>query len=155
MDRIRPPADNPSTRTRGVATTVPSTSVRRNLFQQPRTRRAALATTATQRVEVPESPGIVVRDRHGEIEFGDPPSPDLEDRGELPLDSRQESESMFYWWGCLNCLTMANKVTEERQKLAEAVRQHQINSSALPDQPEGKPCLTRTWLCMLIENRTT
>ncbi|KFH47595.1 hypothetical protein ACRE_014990 [Hapsidospora chrysogenum ATCC 11550] len=64
-----------------------------------------------------DSSEIVVRDSRGEIELGDPPTPDLEDQEELPLDSQQESE-------------------QERQRLAEAVKHHQINSSAVPDQPE-------------------
>ena len=44
-----------------------------------------------------DSSEIVVRDSHGEIELGDPPTPDLEDQEELPLDSQQESERMSRW----------------------------------------------------------
>ncbi|KAF7562103.1 hypothetical protein G7046_g2031 [Stylonectria norvegica] len=60
---------------------------------------------------------IVVRDKDGEIELGDPPTPPLEDEDEMPLDDRHESE-------------------KERQRLAEAVKHHQVNHSAVPEQPE-------------------
>lgn len=106
----RGPAINP----RGSATLA---GVRRNLFQnqgvpQPPTRglrRPAAATSAasplasstthdeneTVRPDADAQPnsdatGIVVRDRHGEIEWGEPPSPDLDDQGELPLESQRE-----------------------------------------------------------------
>ncbi|CAH0053289.1 unnamed protein product [Clonostachys solani] len=100
--------------------------VRRNLFQtqnaKPRRPVAPSAhSSETVRIEVeapaPDSSEIVVRDRHGEIEFGEPPSPDLEDDEELPLDDQQETE-------------------QERQRLADAVKHHQINSSSMAEQPE-------------------
>lgn len=97
---------------RGSATLA---GVRRNLFQghgqQPsRARRptpAALAPnhssnsissgnssadTVRPDADVPNSDAteIVVRDRHGEIEWGEPPSPDLDDQGDLPLENQRE-----------------------------------------------------------------
>lgn len=76
--------------------------VRRNFFQgqQPsRARRpgpvsANSAETVRLDADVPnaDTSDIVVRDQHGEIEWGDPPSPDLDDQGELPNESRQEVE---------------------------------------------------------------
>ncbi|KAM5342537.1 hypothetical protein ACJ41O_013503 [Fusarium nematophilum] len=98
--------------------------VRRNLFQSQLTRRPTAGSSSTSAetlhldVDVlSDTSEIVVRDKHGEIELGDPPTPVLEDEDELPLDHRQESE-------------------KERQRLAEAVKHHQINRSTVPDQPE-------------------
>lgn len=156
----RGPAINP----RGSATLA---GVRRNLFQsqgipQAPTRAlrrpAAAPSTAsplasntnnndeneTVRPDADAQPnsdatGIVVRDRHGEIEWGEPPSPDLDDQGELPLESqREEVERGFP--ATSDCVsTEANLgVTEERLRLSEAVKSHQINSSAMSDQPEGE-----------------
>ncbi|KAI1486981.1 hypothetical protein F5X96DRAFT_681581 [Biscogniauxia mediterranea] len=58
---------------------------------------------------------IVIRDKNGDFEMGDPPTPPLEDLDEVVLDDAQENE-------------------RERQKLAETVRHHQINRT--PAQPE-------------------
>ena len=41
---------------------------------------------------VSNSSEIVVRDRHGEIEWGEPPSPDLEEQLDMPMDNRLEIE---------------------------------------------------------------
>ncbi|KAI1498533.1 hypothetical protein F5X99DRAFT_318307 [Biscogniauxia marginata] len=115
--------------------------VRRNLFQGQLTRRptpttssaaaaaaavansssSSSATTAAEKamrldVEVlSDTSEIVIRDKNGEFEVGDPPTPTLEDMDEVVLDDAQENE-------------------RERQKLAETVRHHQINRS--PAQPE-------------------
>lgn len=91
-------ANNP----RGSATLA---GVRRNLFQGPqqqsKARRPApvssqnSAETVRLDADVPslaDSSEIVVRDRHGEIEWGEPPSPDLEDQADVPMDNRQEIE---------------------------------------------------------------
>lgn len=62
---------------------------------------SSLATADSLHLDVdvpsPDSSEIVVRDSRGEIELGDPPTPDLEDRAELPLDSQQEIERMSRW----------------------------------------------------------
>ncbi|KAI8952441.1 hypothetical protein F4801DRAFT_218465 [Xylaria longipes] len=122
--------------------------VRRNLFQSNLTRRptptensrsagggggttstAPTTTTATNssssnsvdmlRFEsdvLSESSEIVIRDKNGEFEVGDPPTPPLDDPDEeAALDDAQENE-------------------RERQKLAAAVRQHQM--TRLPVHPE-------------------
>jgi hypothetical protein len=75
--------------------------VRRNLFQGQLTRRPTPGSSSTSaetlRLDADmasDTSEIVVRDQHGEIEMGDPPTPALEDPEEAPLDDRQESESM-------------------------------------------------------------
>ncbi|KAK4212107.1 hypothetical protein QBC37DRAFT_425636 [Rhypophila decipiens] len=73
----------------------------------------------------PEFPGgvgggggdIVIRDTNGEIYLQDPPTPPLDDMDEMNLDTEQENE-------------------RERKRLAEAVRQHQIDQNSIPVQPE-------------------
>lgn len=78
---------------------VPAGSVRRNLFQSQLTRRPTPSTTnsaETLRLDVDvlsDTSEIVVRDQHGEIELGDPPTPILEDPDEVPAEDRQENES--------------------------------------------------------------
>ncbi|KAF4469726.1 UPF0220 domain [Fusarium albosuccineum] len=122
-DRPRPTTNGHGiSRSRNGASS--SASVRRNLFQSQLTRRPTAGSSSTSAetlhldVDVlSDTSEIVVRDKHGEIELGDPPTPALEDEDELPLDHRQESE-------------------KERQRLAEAVKHHQINRSTVPEQPE-------------------
>ncbi|KAF5122576.1 hypothetical protein E5D57_013061 [Metarhizium anisopliae] len=97
-----------------------ASAVRPNLFRSQLTRRPTASSsnsTDTVRLDVevlPDSGEIVVRNQHGEIELGDPPTPILET--DEPED-RDESE-------------------KERQRLAEAVKHHSINHSTVPDQPE-------------------
>ncbi|OAA58961.1 hypothetical protein SPI_06163 [Niveomyces insectorum RCEF 264] len=59
---------------------------------------------------------IIVRDRNGEVELMDPPSPTPDELNDAVLDERQENE-------------------QERQRLAEAIKYHQQRTS-LPGQPE-------------------
>ncbi|KIH87951.1 hypothetical protein SPBR_05280 [Sporothrix brasiliensis 5110] len=59
---------------------------------------------------------IVVRDRNGELELVDPPSPTADEMSEMALDARQESE-------------------RERQRLADTIKYHQQRTS-IPGQPE-------------------
>ncbi|KAK0636278.1 hypothetical protein B0T17DRAFT_74908 [Bombardia bombarda] len=109
-----------------------ASSVRRNLFQSQLTRRptarGSLASNETLRLDtdmqqqsdplsLSSSSDIVIRDQNGEIELGDPPTPLLDDPEGLALDTRQENE-------------------RERQRLAEAVKQHQIDQNSVPAQPE-------------------
>ncbi|KAJ4321648.1 hypothetical protein N0V84_005200 [Fusarium piperis] len=100
-----------------------SASVRRNLFQSQLTRRptgSSSTSAETLHLDVDvlsDTSEIVVRDKHGEIELGDPPTPMLEDEDDVPLDHRQETE-------------------KERQRLAEAVKHHQIHRNTVPEQPE-------------------
>ncbi|KAL4728536.1 hypothetical protein ACLX1H_005285 [Fusarium chlamydosporum] len=112
---------NGVSRTRNGAS---SAGVRRNLFQSQLTRRPTAGSTSTSAetlhldVDVlSDTSEIVVRDKHGEIELGDPPTPMMDDEDELPLDNAQECE-------------------KERQRLAEAVKHHQINRHTIHEQPE-------------------
>lgn len=115
---------------------VTSSSVRRNLFQSQLTRRPTASTTTSEetvRLEMDgansETDDIVVRDQNGEVECGDPPTPPVdEDEDEHMMDSNQESKS-------------------ERQRLAEAVKQHQIDQNSVPARPEGMifPSLFHAW----------
>ncbi|KAI0167114.1 hypothetical protein GGR52DRAFT_575077 [Hypoxylon sp. FL1284] len=102
--------------------------VRRNLFQSQLTRRptptnsssnSSAETLRLADVEVlSETSEIVLRDKNGEIEVDDPPTPPLDDPDEAAaLDEAQENE-------------------RERQRLAEAVRHHQISHNPAPEQPE-------------------
>ncbi|KAJ4237480.1 hypothetical protein NW759_000591 [Fusarium solani] len=118
---------NGVSRTRNGTSSSASASVRRNLFQSQLTRRPTAGSSSTSAetlhldVDVlSDTSEIVVRDKHGEIELGDPPTPMLEDDDDVPLDHRQETE-------------------KERQRLAEAVKHHQINRNTVPEQPEGTP----------------
>ncbi|KAI8630153.1 hypothetical protein F5Y19DRAFT_55967 [Xylariaceae sp. FL1651] len=142
-DRAPPPNLRPDTNrmTRAATST---TGVRRNLFQSQLTRRptptgtsgtgmgtaAGTTTTATSsasnsaetlRLDIDvlsDTSEIVIRDKNGEFEVGDPPTPPLNDPNEeAALDDAQENE-------------------RERQKLAEVVRHHQINHTRMPAQPE-------------------
>lgn len=118
-----------------------ASSVRRNLFQSQLTRRPTAGGSTSPStsaetlrldadgqphqqpslpspLESPSSADIVIRDRNGEIELGDPPTPPLDDPDEVvALDTRQENE-------------------KERQRLSEAVKQHQIDQNSVPAQPE-------------------
>ncbi|KAH8908595.1 hypothetical protein BR93DRAFT_966651 [Coniochaeta sp. PMI_546] len=102
---------------------IPASNVRRNLFQSQLTRRptASSSTSAeTLRLDADapsESEDIVVRDKNGEVELGDPPTPPMDDPEDEVLDPGQEHE-------------------KERQRLAEAVKQHQIDQNSVPAQPE-------------------
>ncbi|KAF9881154.1 hypothetical protein CkaCkLH20_01304 [Colletotrichum karsti] len=61
---------------------------------------------------------IVVRDEHGEIELGELPTLVFDEADEAALDDREESK-------------------KERQRLAEAVKQHQqVSHTAVREQPE-------------------
>ncbi len=119
-------------------------SVRRNLFQSQLTRRPpALSPTSDEELHLdddvhkehqnrhhgqfqsqPETTfpqdDIVVRNHNGEIELGDPPT--------LPLDDAEDMEA----------LEARHENEMERQRLAEAVKQHQIDRHSVPAQPEGK-----------------
>ncbi|KAG5946425.1 hypothetical protein E4U60_004082 [Claviceps pazoutovae] len=59
---------------------------------------------------------IVVRNQQGEIELGNPPTPEMED-GDEQVEDKHETE-------------------KERQRLAEALKHHSENTNAPPDQQE-------------------
>ncbi|KAM7209210.1 hypothetical protein V8F20_000548 [Naviculisporaceae sp. PSN 640] len=84
------------------------------------TARSRSNTNTESRSESPALGGggdIVIRDNNGEVYFQDPPTPPLDELDEIHLDNRQETE-------------------KERQRLAEAVRQHQIDQNSVPVQPD-------------------
>ncbi|KAI2623331.1 hypothetical protein GGR54DRAFT_48043 [Hypoxylon sp. NC1633] len=122
----RPPPHARPGPNRGARTN--TTGVRRNLFQGQLTRRPTPTTSSSNNsaetlrladVEVlSDTSEIVIRDKNGEFDVGDPPTPPLDDPEEArALDEAQESE-------------------RERRKLAEAVKHHQINHNRTPAQPE-------------------
>ncbi|RKU42068.1 hypothetical protein DL546_003841 [Coniochaeta pulveracea] len=107
---------------RGNGTT--SSSVRRNLFQSQLTRRptASSSTSAeTLRLDTDgandESEDIVVRDQNGEVDMGDLETPPVDEVDEEQVDP-----------------ALGNQ--RERQRLAQAVKQHQIDQNSVPAQPE-------------------
>ncbi|KAL7936738.1 hypothetical protein V8C35DRAFT_240607 [Trichoderma chlorosporum] len=66
-----------------------------------------------------ETAELVVRDQHGEVEIGNPPTPVVDDEEELQaLEYQQENE-------------------REKQRLAEAIRHYQISHSSMADQPDA------------------
>jgi hypothetical protein len=82
--------------------TIGSGHVRRNLFQGQLTRRPTPASSSnsqeTLRLDtnadgLSDTSEIVVRDQHGEIELGDPPTPILEYAEDAPVDDGHENES--------------------------------------------------------------
>ena len=125
-------------RTNGMTSTA---SVRRNLFQSQLTRRPTAGSPESEELHLdadvhkehrhhdqfqhqPDGPlaqdDIVVRDHNGEFELDDPPTPAIDDPEDMEaLEARHENEM-------------------ERQRLAEAVKQHQIDQHSVPAQPEGK-----------------
>ncbi|KAL2197646.1 hypothetical protein P885DRAFT_77330 [Corynascus similis CBS 632.67] len=118
-----------------------SSSVRRNLFQNQVTRRPTALSPASDDLHSDEvayknsqrhgqfqtrpetsfpEDDIVVRDHNGEIELGDPPTPIIDDSEDMEaIEARHENEL-------------------EKQRLAEAVKQHRIGQHSVPAQPEGK-----------------
>lgn len=97
----------PPTTTTASASVAPN-GVRRNLFQSQLTRRPTASSSnsneklrldADVNVDVlSDTSEIVVRDKQGEFELGDPPSPVLEDEDDVPLDDRQENESAYFFF---------------------------------------------------------
>ena len=97
-------ADRPTAQTRQGGGGIPrarngTSSVRRNLFQSHLTRRptpSSSTSAETLRLDTDaqsESSEIVVRDKNGEVELGDPPPPPVDDPDEMAVDARHENES--------------------------------------------------------------
>ena len=137
-DGNRPTHPNPnaggstSARPRGGASL---STVRRNLFQSSQNakgaRRPVPASSSSNEAphfdaDIPgsDSSEIVVRDSHGEIELGDPPTPAIEDQDELLVESRQESERMYREPGFLRRKILTTCFREE----TEASRRGQVLS---------------------------
>ncbi|KAG5920989.1 hypothetical protein E4U42_006014 [Claviceps africana] len=112
--------NNAGARSRIAAAAAPT--ARPNLFRSQLTRRPTAGSshssdTARLDVEVlADSSEIVVRNQHGEIELGDPPTPVFEEMDEQ-AEEKHETE-------------------KERQRLAEAIKDHSINHSPMPNQSE-------------------
>jgi len=97
--------------------------VRRNLFHQHLSRRPTTSSTSTSaetlRLETePESEtsDIVIRDKNGDFELGDPPIQPLDDQDDCGNGEQQEDE-------------------KERQRLADAVKHHQRDRNRAPSEP--------------------
>jgi hypothetical protein len=93
-------ADRPRSATAGISRARPAgASVRRNLFQSQLTRRptpTSSTSTDSLRLDVDvlsDTSEIVVRDKHGEIDIGDPPTPVFDESDEPAVDEKQEHES--------------------------------------------------------------
>lgn len=87
-----------------------------------------------------DSSDLVVRDQHGEVEIGNPPTPVVDDEEELQaLEYQQENESRAddLLSGILRWkLTIV--LLGEKQRLAEAIRHYQISHGSIADQPDGE-----------------
>ena len=101
--------------TRGINHPRPAAGgVRRNLFQTGLTRRptpGSSTSAETLRLDVDvqsESSDIVVRDKNGEIELEDPPTPPIDDPDEIALDARQENESGWLDCSTVGCLAQSD-----------------------------------------------
>ncbi len=121
-----------------------TSNVRRNLFQSQLTRRPTPSSSTsdeTLRLDndgPSESSDIVVRDKNGDIEMGDPPTPTFDDPDEVALDAAQENESKWLAAAQDSEQQETNGMgLEERQRLADAVKHHQIDQNSIPAQPEG------------------
>ncbi|OAA72464.1 hypothetical protein ISF_01537 [Cordyceps fumosorosea ARSEF 2679] len=97
-----------------AAATAAAAAAAAALATHPDTARLAAAEEQQRMAEMCE---IVVRNQNGDIDLEGAPVLPFDDIDEMALDARQETE-------------------QERQRLAEAVVQHRINYTAVPDQPE-------------------
>jgi hypothetical protein len=77
------------------------TGVRRNLFHQHLSRRPTTSSTSTSaetlRLDIEadsETSDIVIRDKNGDFEVGDPPIPELDEQEEPGNQGAQEDKSM-------------------------------------------------------------
>ena len=79
-----------------------STGVRRNLFHQHLSRRPTTSSTSTSAETLrldseqgSETADIVIRDKNGDFDIGDPPMPPLDEAEEGGHIEAQEDESLF------------------------------------------------------------
>jgi hypothetical protein len=82
-----------------------ATNVRRNLFHHQLSRRPTTSSTSTSaetlRLDIEhesDNSDIVIRDKNGEFEIGDPPMQSFDEQEEGNGDA-QEDESEFLWHG--------------------------------------------------------
>lgn len=136
-ERTRSAGSSRTTRSSGLAAASSSNSAngsKTSLFRSHFIRRPNAATsadpegvvrqdgeTSSQQQQQSEAVAeLVVRDQHGEVEIGNPPTPVVDDEEELQaLEYQQENE-------------------REKQRLAEAIRRYQISHSSMADQPDGE-----------------
>jgi hypothetical protein len=118
------------------------TGVRRNLFHQHLSRRPTTSSTSTSaetlRLDVEadsETSDIVIRDKNGDFEVGDPPIPELDEQEETGHQEAQEDESTSQ--SCGDFSLGAYNVIEERQRLVDAVKHHQRDRNRAPSEPAG------------------
>lgn len=120
-----------------------SSGIRHNLFRSRLTRRptpTSFHPGETLRLDadmMADSSDIVVRDKNGEFEIGDPPTPPLDEPEDEALDDVQENERTAARYASPGLLQEADAAVGERHKLAEVVKHHQISHSRSPAEPEG------------------
>ncbi|KAH8683353.1 hypothetical protein BGZ60DRAFT_524680 [Tricladium varicosporioides] len=97
--------------------------IRRNLFQATLSRRPTTSSTSTSvetlRLDIDhesDTSDIVIRDKNGEFEIGDPPMQSFDDQEEGGVGDAHEDE-------------------KERQRLADAVKHHQRDRNRAPSEP--------------------
>lgn len=137
-----------------------SSGIRRNLFQSRLTRRPTPTSSnsgESLRLDaemMSDSSDIVVRDKNGEFEIGDPPTPPLDEPEDEALDDVQEHERTPARCVTTGLLQDADTATGERHKLAEVVKHHQISHSRSPAEPEGtKKHMTAVSQCVADRTR--
>ena len=120
-----------------------STGVRRNLFHTQLSRRPTTISTSTSaetlRLDIePESDTseIVIRDKNGEFEIGDPPMQSVDEQEEGTHGDAQEDESIASRRDL--GLQIADMIVEERQRLSDAVKHHQRDRNRAPSEPAGR-----------------
>jgi len=130
--------------------------VRRNLFHQHLSRRPTTSSTSTSaetlRLDVEadsETSDIVIRDKNGDFEVGDPPILELDEQEETGNQEAQEDESRSHAWGVIDC--GADIFTEERQRLVDAVKHHQRDRNRAPSEPAGK-CNSDDVVLLVLRN---
>ncbi|TAQ85055.1 hypothetical protein B7494_g6610 [Chlorociboria aeruginascens] len=133
------PERRPAT-TSGTAPKRSTTSVRRNLFQQHLTRRPTTSSTSTSaetlRLDIEhssETSDIVIRDKNGDYDVGDPPLQSLDEPEECGIVDAHEDE-------------------KERQRLADAVKHHQRDRNRAPKLLEAVKSSLRAKIAALAED---
>jgi hypothetical protein len=123
-----------------------STGVRRNLFHQHLSRRPTTSSTSTSaetlRLDNEHDLGaldIVIRDKNGDFDIGDPPMQSLDEPEEGEQVDAQEDESLLFVHE--KGIMKADSIAEERQRLAEAVKHHQRDRNRAPSEPAGERLL--------------
>jgi hypothetical protein len=127
------------------STTNRTTGVRRNLFHQHLSRRPTTSSTSTSaetlRLDIePDSDTseIVIRDKNGEFEIGDPPMQSFDEQEEGNPEGHEDESRLFIYYGMG---TGADQMAEERQRLNDAVKHHQRDRNRAPSEPAGRSLL--------------